>query len=196
VSKDEVPMLHVNLKTFPTLTTTRLVLRRITKQDADELFFLRSDENIMRYICKPKPKDLNDIFALIDKIDGMIASNDGIAWAMCLKDDPRLLGHISFHAFNKEHHRAEVGYMMHPQYYKQGLMDEALKAVLKFGFQTIGLHSIEANVSPENTPSRKLLERNNFIQEAHFKQNYYWEGEFLDSIIYSLLRPVMTSSSL
>ncbi len=181
-------MLEVNFGPFPVITTERLVLRRITKDDVNELFEMRSDEEIMRYICKPKPKSPDDVLPLVDKIDGLIKSNEGIAWAMTIKGAPKLMGHISIHVIIKEHYRAEVGYMMQRAYYGRGLMDEALKAVLDYGFNELGLHSFEANVSPENTPSRKLLEKNNFKQEAHFKENFYWEGEFLDSIIYSLVK--------
>ena len=181
-------MLQVSFHPFPVLTTGRLVLRQIDNGDADEMFYLRSDEQIMKYICRPRPKHMDDILQLIQKIRNMIASNEGIGWAMTLKDDNKLIGHISLHVLIKEHYRAEVGYMMHPGHYGKGIMDEALKAVLDYGFNTIGLHSIEANVSPDNTASRKLLERNEFKQEAHFKENFYWEGEFLDSIIYSRLK--------
>lgn len=182
-------MLQVNFDSFPVLNTDRLVLRQIDNGDADELFYLRSDAQIMKYICRPKPKDMEDLLQLILKIRNMIANNEGIGWAMTLKGDNKLIGHISLHVLIKEHYRAEVGYMMHPDHYGKGIMDEALKAVIDYGFNTIGLHSMEANVSPENTASRKLLERNGFKQEAHFKENFYWEGEFLDSIIYSRLKP-------
>src|SRR6185437_8669180 len=168
-------MMHVNFYPFPVLFTERLVLRRITDGDANELFFLRSDEGIMKYICKPKPKNLDDILQFIEKINSMIGANQGVAWAVTLKNEDKLIGHISFHQIFKEHFRAEVGYMLYPDYYGQNIMHEALKAVLDYGFNTIGLHSVEANVSPENIRSRKLLEKNNFMQEAHFKENYFWE---------------------
>ncbi len=71
-------------------------------------------------------------------------------------------------------------------------MQEALTAVLEYGFRTIGLHSVEANVDKENLASIRLLERNNFTREAHFKENYYFNGRFIDSVIYSLLAPVKT----
>ena len=69
-------------------------------------------------------------------------------------------------------------------------MDEALKAVLHYGFYTMKLHSVEANIDPENATSKKLLERNGFIREAYYKENYFFEGKFIDSAIYSLLTPV------
>ena len=87
----------------------------------------------------------------------------------------------------KEHYRAEIGYLLHPDYQQKGIMDEALKAVIKYGFETMQLHSIEANVNPANAASMKLLEKNGFVKEAYFKENYFYNGQFLDSVIYSLL---------
>ena len=66
-------------------------------------------------------------------------------------------------------------------------MQEAFNKVLEFGFNSMNLHSIEANVNPENKASIKLLERNNFIREAYFRENYFFDGKFLDTAIYSLL---------
>lgn len=67
------------------------------------------------------------------------------------------------------------------------MMSEALQAVINYGFTNIGLHSIEANINPRNEASARILERNNFIKEAYFKENFYFNGKFLDSAIYSLI---------
>lgn len=72
-------------------------------------------------------------------------------------------------------------------------MKEALQAILKYGFETMNLHSVEANVSPLNVASKQLLLSQNFVLEAHFKENYYFNGQFLDSHIYCLLK--ITSES-
>lgn len=182
-------MLQVNFNPFPELTTQRLILRQVTADDANEMFFLRSSEEVMKYICRPRPKNLEDMLEFIQKIRDMIATDEGVAWAMTQKDDPTLIGHISFHRLVKEHHRAEVGYLMHPNFYGQGIMDEALKAVLHYGFHTMKLHSVEAIASPANAASLKLLERNNFVREAYFREDFFWEGAFQDSVVYSLLTP-------
>ena len=69
-------------------------------------------------------------------------------------------------------------------------MQEAIEAVLDYGFTAMQLHSVEANVNPANEASKKLLDKNNFIQEGYFKENYYYNGEFLDSAVYSLISPL------
>ncbi len=182
-------MLQVNFNPFPTLTTQRLVLRAFSKDDINEMFRMRTDEAIMKYIDRPRPKSVEDTIPFLEKIRANVENNEGIAWAMTLKDDPTLIGHMSFHVIMKDHYRAEVGYMMDTQHQGKGLVSEALKAALQYGFNVMGLHSVEAHVVPENTASRKLLERNGFKQEAYFKENFYWEGTFRDTVIYSLLRP-------
>ncbi len=150
---------------------------------------MRTDDRVMKYIGRPRPKDMEDILAFIEKMRKMVADNEGVTWAMTLKDDPKLMGHISFHRLIKEHDRAEVGYMMHPDFYGKGMMSEALKAVLHYGFNTMGLHSVEAIASPLNSASIKILERNGFVREAYFKEDFFWEGQYLDSVVYSLLAP-------
>ena len=66
-------------------------------------------------------------------------------------------------------------------------MMEAAKKTIDFGFREMGLHSIEANINPNNLRSTKMLEKCGFVKEAHFRENYYYDGKFLDSVIYSLL---------
>ncbi|MCD6013385.1 MAG: acetyltransferase, ribosomal protein N-acetylase [Flavipsychrobacter sp.] len=182
-------MLQVNFNPFPVLATERLVLRAFTNDDVNEMYRMRTDEAIMRYIDRPRPKSIEETFPFIEKITNMVNNNEGIAWAITLKDAPTMIGHMSFHILMKAHYRAEVGYMMDTRHQGKGLVSEALKAVLQYGFNIMGLHSVEAHVNPENTASRKLLEANNFKQEAYFKENFYWEGSFRDTVIYSLLKP-------
>ena len=88
---------------------------------------------------------------------------------------------------DKENYRAELGYLLHPSHQQKGLMQEAVLAVLFYGFSAIKLHSVEANINPANVASKKLLEKNRFVQEAYFKENFYYRGRFMDAAIYALL---------
>jgi ribosomal-protein-alanine N-acetyltransferase len=72
-------------------------------------------------------------------------------------------------------------------------MFETINCMARFGFKEMKLHSVEANVNPLNERSKKVLERIGFKKEAHFRENYLFNGEFLDSIIYSLLEKDLTS---
>lgn len=172
---------------FPELTTDRLLLRRIGPDDSKELFIWRSDERIMRYLDRPRAKSIEDAYAHLRLIDDDINANIGITWGIMIKGGSHLIGNIGFWKITKEHYRAELGYLLHPDYQKQGIMAEALLKVLDYGFKTMKLHSVEANVNPENAGSINLLEKSGFVREAYFRENYYYDGKFLDSAIYSLL---------
>ena len=183
-------MLELNFDPFPILITDRLVLRLMTDDDANEVFFLRSDGEVMKYINKTPAKSLDDAFAFIQMINTAIANNESINWAVSLKDDPTLIGNICLWNIQKEHYRAEIGYTLHPSWQGKGIMQEAIKAVLDYGFKTLGLHSVEGHINPENIASAKALERNGFVREAYFKENFYYDGKFYDSAIYALITPV------
>ncbi len=180
-------MLNLIFNPFPLITSDRLSLRRITDSDVHEIFFLRSDGEVMRYIDKAPAKSLKDAYEFIKKITELERNTEAVTWAITLKNDSKLIGTICLWNIQKEHYRAEVGYNLHPAYWDKGIMQEAIIEVINYGFEVMKLHSIEANVNPGNTASIKLLERNNFTREAYFKENYYYNGKFLDTAIYSLL---------
>ncbi|MBS1600994.1 MAG: GNAT family N-acetyltransferase [Bacteroidetes bacterium] len=180
-------MLTLNFNPFPILYTERLVLRQITFEDAPQFFLLRSNKQAMQYLDRPLAKTIDDVKTLIEKIETDLKNNDGITWAISPKDQPRLIGTIGFWRVIKDHFRAEIGYMIFPDFQGKGLMQEAIGVALDYAFTTMKLHSIEANVNPKNQPSIKLLEKNHFVREAYFRENHYFDGIFLDSAIYSLL---------
>lgn len=180
-------MLTPNFTPFPTLITNRLVLREITLDDAPELFFMRTNDRVMKYIERPRPKNIDETIAFINTIADLRNKNEIITWGIALKNEPKLIGTVVFLNFKKEHYRAEFGYALHPDHWRKGIMNEVAKAVIDYGFNVLKLHSIEANINPENIASQKLLEKNGFVKEAYFKENFFWEGSFLDSAIYSLL---------
>lgn len=179
-------MLQVNFSPFPILVTERLVLRRTELSDAPSLFYLRSHDDVMRFIDRPRPSSLDDINVLIGKIHKMIEENAGIEWALTLKGSDEYIGSVSFHLLMKEHFRAEIGYLLHPSFHGKGIMSEAVTAVLTYGFSEMELNSVEAIVTPGNDPSVCLLEHMGFLREGHFRQNRYWNGIFLDTFVFSL----------
>ena len=174
---------------FPELTSERLRLRRITKDDVADLFEIRSNESAMKYIDRPIAKTHEDALNLIKVIDEVYEKQDGVTWAICLKIDHKLIGTIGFWKMDKPNFRAEIGYILNPSFHRRGLMNEALNVVIDFGFNQLNLHSIEANINPLNEASRKILLKLGFVQEAYFRENYFSNGRFLDSAIFSLIKP-------
>ena len=180
-------MQNIKFDPFPSITTDRLQLRHVEKSDVNEVFFLRSDERVMKYIDRTPAKTTDDAYKFIQIINDLEKNNEEVTWAITLKDDLKLIGTICYWNIKKEHYRAEIGFALHPDYWRKGIMQEALAEVINFGFKAMKLHSVEAHVNPNNIPSIKLLEKNGFIREAYFKENYFYDGKFLDTAVYSLL---------
>ncbi len=182
-------MLQPNFNPFPEIKTERLLLRRLKKEDAEEILKLRSDENVMKYIGKEMATSLGDAIEFFNRINESLITNNGITWAIALKENPeKLIGTIGHWRLIKEHFRAEVGYMLHREHWKKGIMKEALLKVIEYGFNTMKLHSIEAHINPENIASASILQATGFIKEAHFKEDFFFKGVFSDTAIYSRLR--------
>ncbi len=181
-------MLTFNFSPFPILHTERLLLRNITTDDVRAMYDMRSNEAVRKFLDQPK-KTFEETEKLVAEIISGIEKNENILWVLSPKGTNEFIGSIGFWRMQPEHHRAEIGYGMVPKYWGSGLMTEAAKAVFKYGFEEMKLHSVEANVNPKNLPSRKLLEKCGFVQEAYFRENYYYDGKFIDSAIYSLLNP-------
>ena len=181
-------MLTLDFDPFPVISTERLILREIGYLDAPEIFTLRSDPRVMTYLDRAPDDSIDRAHIFISHLKESQQNGDGIVWALSLKSDRAMIGTAGFWRIMREHYRAEVGYTMHPDHQGKGYMQEAMQAILEYGFQKIKLHSVEANVNPDNTASIKLLERNGFVKEAHFHENWYHNGKFLDSAIYSLLK--------
>ena len=177
----------VNFNPFPELKTARLTLRQLSHNDDAQMFVLRGDPQIMKYIHRPIAKTIADAAAVIDMINEKVNSNESINWAITLTGSDRLIGFIGYVRMAKENYRAEIGYLLHADFQGTGVMQEAVECIIAYGFKTLGLHSIEAVVSPENIASVKLLERNKFVREAYFKENEFYNGTFNDTAIYSLL---------
>jgi ribosomal-protein-alanine N-acetyltransferase len=182
-------MLTLKFDPFPILTTERLVLRRLSVGDGPQIFHHRSDPALNQYLDRAPCASVDEAIAFNRMVNNSIDENNNVTWGITLKDSDTIIGTIALWRIEKEHYRAELGYTLEAGHQGKGLMSEALAVVLDYAFGKMGLRSIEANINPANTPSKVLLERHGFIREAYFRENYYHNGRFFDSAIYSLLTP-------
>ncbi|RZL52011.1 MAG: N-acetyltransferase [Pedobacter sp.] len=181
-------MLQLNFNSFPALETERLILRAHTNADANALFALRNNEDVMRYIDRENPKDVQETEAKIKLVHDGFNNKTSIAWVIALKENPsEMIGEIGYYRTDLANHRAEIGYMLRPDLWRKGIISEALNEVISFGFTEMKLHSISANINPGNSASRQILLKHGFEKEAYFKEDYYFQGKFLDSEIYGLI---------
>ena len=180
--------LNINFNPFPVIETERLILRRLSNDDMNEILELRGNPETMKFIPRPLAKTTDDALAHIKIINDNIDSNEGINWAICFKDNPKFIGLLGLYKIHVENFRAEIGYMILPEFNNRGIVSEAILAVNNYGFDVMNLHSIEAVIDPGNYASEKVLIKNGFVKEAHLIENEFAAGKFWDSIIYSLLK--------
>ena len=154
-----------NFKPFPVLKTERLTLRQLASSDAYEIFALRSDPNVNKYLDREPAKSIDDAKTFIQIINENIQKNDSIYWAITLSNKDKLIGTICLFNFLDDNKLAEIGYELLPGYQGLGIMQEATSKVIDFGIQHIGLNSIKAYTHSENQRSTKLLEKFNFKKE-------------------------------
>lgn len=172
---------------FQNLESERLLLRQITPDDVNEIFALRSNPETMKYIPRPLATTKDDAMGHIKMIQDKIVSNEGINWAITEKGMPKMIGIIGHYRIRWEHFRSEIGYMLLPEYQGKGIITEAIQLMVDYGFNEMKMHSLEAIIDPKNDASARVLEKNNFVKEAHFKENEFYDGKFLDAAIYSIL---------
>lgn len=179
-----------NFEIPPVLESARLLLREQTVEDAAAAFHLRTNEEVMKYVPRAKPANIEEIYALIEEIKQGTLREENLGWAITLIEAPDIMiGFIGFPHFDFPNFRAEVGYMLAPGFWGKGIASEALGLMNKFAFEELGLHSLYAVIDPDNLASAKVLVKQGYVKEAHFKEDFYFEGKFLDSVIYSLLKP-------
>ena len=182
-------------KSFPEFESERLRFRKLNLHDAKDILLIRSNDDVMRFMDVSRHNSISDSEKLIQLVEESYNKEDGINWAIIEKHSNSFVGYFGFFRIIPEHCRAEIGYTLKPEYWGKGYMYETINCMVRFGFENMKLHSIEANVNPLNERSKKVLERIGFKKEAYFRENYLFNGEFLDSIIYSLLEKDLVADS-
>ncbi len=174
-------MSKLNFTIFPILTTERLILRCLEVSDDQRLFTLRSNKTVNKYIVRTIQKNIKEIRTFISEINNGINNNEWIYWVITLKESPKLIGTICYWNFSSKKTVAEIGYELDPAFQGKGIMSEAIKKIVAFGFQEIELDAIEAFTHKKNNNSTKLLQKYNFKRDAE-----RIDKENSDNIIFTL----------
>ena len=155
-------MLNGTFTPFPILTTERLTLRRLVSNDEQEIFTLRSDSEINKYLDRQISSTIEDARSFISKVNENIDKNDSLYWAITLSDKNVLVGTICLFGFSDENYKCEIGYELLTSFQGQGIMKEAVEKVISYAFNTITVKKIEAFLHRDNQRSIKLLEKFSF----------------------------------
>lgn len=170
-------MHNLNFTPFPFLSTENYNLRQLNEKDDKEIFILRSDDRVLKYLDIPKAEFLDDARIFIEKINALIKNNVSIYWAVTANSSSKLLGTICLWNITESPYKADIGFTLLPDQFGKGIMQEVLPAVLDYGFNTMKLEKIKGEVSPDNIKSIKLMEKFGFTLSEKLE----------NTLIYSLM---------
>jgi ribosomal-protein-alanine N-acetyltransferase len=167
------------LPSFPKLETERLLLREQNPEDAKAVFALFSEPAVTQFHNLDTFTDIEEALRLIERQTKRFESGSGLRWGIVRKRDNTLIGSCGF-TWNKQTNSAEVGYELASSSWRQGIMTEALRTILQFGFDKIGLRFVVAQVMLDNIASKNLLEKLGFQSQGILKQHGFWKGKYHD----------------
>lgn len=150
-------------KTFPELRTQRLTLRQLTNSDVKTLAALRSNESVNKFIARKAMQTESEASAFITKTNGNVSDDKCLYWAIALHENPALIGTACLWNFTADGQQAELGYELHPDHQRKGIMREAVQAVISLAFESFLFQQLVAYTHHENTASISLLKRNGFL---------------------------------
>jgi ribosomal-protein-alanine N-acetyltransferase len=173
---------------FPTRQTPDLRLREILPVDAPAIQQIRSNPEILEFMDRESLESSQAAKAFIRTLSENFCAGKGVYWGLAFKSSGELIGTGGFHRWERATSEAEIAYELLPQYWRRGFISQALREMLEFGFCAMELQKIVANVNPQNVASRCLLEKFDFRQVACLKENFYFNGAYLDTAVYWLLK--------
>ena len=169
------------------IETDRLQLRHAAIDDVDAIFRLFSNAQLMKYWNTPPQTERIEAQAAVERMMARIDSNDGLELVIVLKKTEQLIGTCALHNYHAMSRRAEIGYSLHPDFWGHGYMHEALVRLLEYGFTTMNLNRLEADIDPANLASARSLERLGFKQEGFMPERWIVSNAFSDTAFYGLL---------
>jgi RimJ/RimL family protein N-acetyltransferase len=176
------------LKALPTLETDRLILRKMTLDDAEAIFAYASDPEVTRYVTWETHHSIEDSRAFLELALDKYESGGEPDWGIVYKGDHHFVGACGLVTWETVHARAEVGFVLSREYWGRGLMPEAVRALFSFGFDMMNLNRIEARCIAENVASARVMEKAGMTHEGTLRQREYIKGAHRDMKLYAILK--------
>jgi ribosomal-protein-alanine N-acetyltransferase len=173
---------------FPELESERLIFREVTSADVEEIFNIYSDSEVAKYDWYIPIATKDDALSIINRYSREFGNKEEITWGIARKSDNKIIGYCNLGSFNDESLRSEIGYGFNRNEWNKGYATEAIKVLVKFGFEIMDFNRIEATVTLGNDASVKALKKANFIQEGIVRERTIMKGKFEDDVILAILR--------
>lgn len=174
-------------KEVPVLETERLVLRGFIDNDIDDIFEYASIPEVTEFLPWETHKSIDDTKDFLKVSKEMFEKKDNIDFAIHLKSDNKVIGGISIRKWNNKNRCADIGYVLSPKYWNKGIITEAIKRIIKFGFDQLNANRIEAHCDENNIGSYRAMEKAGMKYEGTHRQKVLMKGKFVNMRFYSIL---------
>ena len=175
-------------KNLPNWYTDRLILRKIEKNDIDDLFICLSNENVTKFNFTDFDTTKEVAQKILDSMINSYKNNKATPWIIALRDSNKLIGMCGFSEYDKKNKKAEVGYLLNYDYWNSGVTTEALEEVITFGFKTMNLNKVQARCISGNIASENVMIKSGMKLDGILRSEKFYKGEFLDVKLYSILK--------
>ncbi|ANC76290.1 GCN5 family acetyltransferase [Fictibacillus phosphorivorans] len=173
---------------LPTIETNRLLLRKITIEDAEDMFQYGSDEEVSRFVTWDTHQTLEDTKEFIQFVLTKYENGDLAPWGIVRKETNELIGTIDFVSWHLNHKTAELGYVIAKKYWGQGIATEAGKEILNYGFKNMNLVRIQARCFVENGGSERVMKKLGMSYEGTLRKSMFAKGKHRDLNVYAILK--------
>jgi len=173
---------------FPRLESERLLLRKITVEDVQDIFEYALIEEVTEFVPWYPHQTVQDSIEFIKFTDEKYLSDNWIVFGIELKENHKLIGTIDIRSWDGINNCADVGYVVSKNYWGKGIMTEALRRVIKFCFEELKLNRVEAHCEEENIGSWKVMEKCGMRHEGILREKVFMKNRYRSMKMYSLLR--------
>jgi [ribosomal protein S5]-alanine N-acetyltransferase len=181
--------------TTPTLHTERLRLRPFDDSDADTLFALHSNANVLRYWDSPPWSEGSRAQRFIEACRQIAEEGTGTRLAVDRVSDGSFIGWCSLTRWNPDFRSASMGYCFDDAAWGQGYATEAARAMLQWAFNTLAINRVQAETDTRNAASARVLEKLGFVREGTLREDCVVNGDVSDSWVYGLIKREWRPSS-
>ncbi|SFQ41281.1 ribosomal-protein-alanine N-acetyltransferase [Psychrobacillus psychrotolerans] len=173
---------------LPILETERLILRKVTEEDIEDMYLYGSDEEVSKYVTWNTHETIADTKGFVEFVLNKYENKQVSPWGIEYKENGKFIGTIDFVWWQPNHKIAEIGYVISKDYWGKGLTTEVAKELVKFGFEEMDLVRVQARCDVENIASARVMEKAGMTLEGIIRKGIFVKGEHRDLKMYSILK--------
>jgi [ribosomal protein S5]-alanine N-acetyltransferase len=182
-----MPTEHI-LEDLPALETERLRLRKVTPADVDAIFAYGSDPAVSEFTTWNTHQSIDDTQQFLNIILSLYENHQAVFWGIEHKEHKQLIGTINYVSWNQKDYVGEIGYVVARPYWGSGYMTEAVKEVIRFGFEKMELERIQAKCMVENEGSEKVMQKSSMLFEGTLRKLLSLKGKQHDVKMYAITK--------